>query len=559
MSATSRSGLSEQFNHNIIAGLSVAGLLLPSSVAYASIANLPPQAGIIALLVGLLCYGLLGSSRFAIASPTSSSAAVMAAAITSMIGSSVLVTSEMRLTLIVSFVMMIGVLFLLAAFFRLGNITSFIAKPVLRGFTFGLAIIIILNQLNSMAGTHTQHRDGLKLLTESYLQIANWNIAGLMLGLISLLLLLALSHFKKLPAALLLVILGICLGKWANPAQYGIALTDSIDLDLNTPVFPALPIEEWVHVGTLAFATVMVLYAESYSSIQSFALKHGDNVNPNRDLFALGIANFASALFQGMPIGAGYSTSSANEAAGATSKLSNWVATAVILMMLLTLLSSIELIPQPVLAAIVVFAVGHTLKLAMFKPYFKWHRDRLLLICAILAVLFLGILNGLLVAVAISIALMLRQLSAASIVTLGRLNGHDFVSINTHPQAKAEEGILILRPSEQLFFANAERVFNEIRTRIKNLSPFTHSIIISLEESPDLDSSSLESLMDFCRYVQSTDKHLFLARLKEPVLEVLQRLEPPILLRTSLSELSVDEAVHMAKTAYEATQIKNLK
>lgn len=553
MSTASKNNKTSQFRFDVIAGLSIAGLLLPSSVAYASIANLPPQAGIITLFAGLLCYGLLGSSRFAIASPTSSSAAVMAAAITSMLSTLIPISPEMHMALVISLVLMVGVLFLIAACFCLGNITSFIAKPVLRGFTFGLAIIIILNQFNIMTGTRTLHNDTFKLFTESFSQIANWNWAGLVLGISALILLLVLSHFKKLPAALIVVILGIIIGKWGNLVLYEIALTGTIDLHLNTPTIPILPVEQWVHLGGLAFATVMVLYAESYSSIQSFALKHGDTVRPNRDLFALGVANLISGLFQGMPVGAGYSTTSANEAAGARSRLSGWIAMVVIFIMVLTLLPSIELIPRPILAAIVIFAVGHTLNLNMFKPYFHWHRDRLLVICATLAILFLGILDGLLVAVAISIALMLRQLSDASIVTLGRLdNGHDFVIIGTHNQAQAVPGILIPRPNAQIFFANAERVFNEIRAQIQNLSPFTHSVIISLEESPDLDSSSLEALMDFCQYMQTTERHLLLARLKEPVIEVLQRLDPPILPFNSLSELSVDEAVHMANKLHDA-------
>jgi MFS superfamily sulfate permease-like transporter len=131
---------------------------------------------------------------------------------------------------------------------------------------------------------------------------------------------------------------------------------------------------------------VMILYAESYSSIRSFAMKHGDRVSPDRDLLALGAANLVSGLFHGMPVGAGYSATSANEAAGALSRLAGWSAALTLFIIVLTMLPAIALTPEPVLAAIVMHAVSHTLRPAVFRPYFTWRRDRLVVIAAVLAV-----------------------------------------------------------------------------------------------------------------------------------------------------------------------------
>ena len=157
-------------------------------------------------------------------------------------------------------------------------------------------------------------------------------------------------------------------------------------MQLATPTLPILSPADLLRLGELSFAIAMILYAESYGSIRSFAIKHNDEVAPNRDLLALGASNLLSALFQGMPVGAGYSATSANEVAGATSRLSGWIAALVMLAIVLTLLPSIALTPEPVLAAIVIHAVHHTLNPMIFRPYFQWRRDRLVVI----AVLLLG-------------------------------------------------------------------------------------------------------------------------------------------------------------------------
>ncbi|MGS0743406.1 SulP family inorganic anion transporter [Glaciimonas sp. GG7] len=532
---------------DVIAGLSIAGLLLPEAVAYSSIGNLPPQAGVIALFAGLLCYGVLGTSRFAIVSATSSSAAVLAAASASIANGD----NGLRLTLAIGLVLISGIFFMLAACARMGNVTDFIAKPVLRGFAFGLAIVIILKQCASVVGVAPAHSDVIRFVPELLAHIARWNWAGVGVATVALVLLFVFAQFKHFPGGLIVIALGIAAGKWLDLPHYGIGLVGTIHLQLATPTLPLLSRAEWLRLGELGFAMVMILYAESYGSIRSFAIKHGDNVSPNRDLIALGAANLLSGLFHGMPVGAGYSATSANEAAGASSRMAGWVAALVVLAIVLTLLPSIALTPQPVLAAIVIHAVSHTLKPALFRPYFVWHRDRFVVISAVICVLLLGVLDGLLAAIGISIVLVLRQFSASSILVLGRLGAsHNYVNMATYPQAQAVPGMLILRPNEPLFFANAERILSQARRVIATSDPATHTVILSLEESPDLDSSSIEALEDFYRFIKGScdGKRLLLARLKGPVFEVLKRLDPTIIPPASLSSLSVDDTVRMAQS-----------
>lgn len=532
--------------HDVIAGLSIAGLLLPEAVAYASIGNLPPQAGVIALFAGLVCYGLFGSSRFAIVSATSSSAAVLAAATASIGHDDV----GFRLTLAIGLVLITGLFFLIAGLARMGNITDFIAKPVLRGFAFGLAIIIIVKQCASMVGIHPPNGDMYRFVSALLGQVAHWNLVGIAIGSVALMLLFLLARLKHVPGGLIVIVLGIVASKLIDLSQYGVGLVGTIHLELATPTLPLLSRSEWLRLGELGFAMVMILYAESYGSIRSFAIKHGDAVSPNRDLLALGASNLLSGLFHGMPVGAGYSATAANETAGAKSRWAGGVAALVLLTIVLTILPSIALLPEPVLAAIVIQAVSHTLNPAIFRPYLAWRRDRVVIIAAVVGVLVLGVLDGLLAAVGLSLLLLLQRISESTITVLGRLGqGHDFVSLTLYPDAKPVDGILILRPDEPLFFANVERVMQQAQSTIAAADPAVHSVILSLEESPDLDSTSLEALHDFYRFVTSQDKRLLLARLKGPVYDLLQRTVPADLAVPSFSALSVDEAVRIAQLA----------
>ena len=528
---------------DLLAGLSIAGLLLPEAVAYSSIAAVAPQAGVIALFAGLLCYGLLGTSRFAIVSATSSSAAVLAAATATLANGD----SELRSTLAIGLVLMTGLFFLLAGLFKLGSVTSFIAKPVLRGFAFGLALTIILKQIASVVGVHLTDANLVRFLPQLLEQLPQWNWVAAAVGAVALALLWLFGRFRRLPGGLLVVVIGIAAGQWLNLPAYDVKLIGMIDLSLEVPRLPVLPFSDWLRLGELAFAMVMILYAESYGSISSYALKHGDRVKSNRDLLALGASNLLSGLFHGMPAGAGYSATSANEAAGATSRLAGIVAALVVLIIVLTVLPYIALTPEPVLAAIVIHALGRGLSLQPLGRYFIWRRDRLLVICAVGAVLMLGVLDGLLVSVAISVLLMLKQLSAADIQVLGRIDGgHDFVDVQRHPAAVTEPGVLIVRPSEALFFANVERILGGALRLIRHSQTPIHTVILSLEESPDLDGTSIEALQEFFGRVHGEGKRLVLARLKYRAQLALTELPEVEANGVVLSGLSVDGAVQQA-------------
>lgn len=534
-----------------LAALSMAGLLLPEAVAYSSIAGLPPQAGVIGLLAGLLTYGLTGSSRFAIVSATSSSAAVLASAMHSILHVSVDAQHAMG----VAMVLLAGVYFIVAGLARMGSISNFIAKPVLTGFSLGLALTIAIKQLPNAVDVHPKDSDIFRFTWELLAQWQQWNGYGLAMLVAAFALLYSLKRWPMVPAALLVIIIGITLQTTGWCARWGIAPVGSITLSFSHPGVAKLGFAEWLRVGQLAAALALILYAESYGSIRSFATRHGDTVQPNRDLVALGLSNMVSALFQGMPVGAGYSATSANEVAGAQSKMAGLLTAVVIGVLLWLCLPWIERIPEPLLAAIVMFAVSHSLSLKGARPYFVWQRDRTLLVLSFLAVLVFGVLDGLLLSIAVSVLLLLRGYAQPRVSWLGQLpQSHDFVDIAMRPQAITPPGLLIARPAEPMFFGNAAPILGLIVQRI-HAAPADapiHTVILSLEVTPNLDGTTIDALREFAELLEQQKVRLVLARTRNAVQQVLTRAAIAQLPPESCNAFSVDDAVHAINTAPRA-------
>lgn len=529
---------------DLIAAVSIAGLLVPEAVAYSGLAGLPPQAGLIALLIGLVVYGLTGSSRYAIVSSTSSSAAVLAAIVQNMAGD-----PGSQLAVAAMLVAMTGVLFILASAARLGGMSDFISRPVLRGFTFGLALTIVVKQLPTILVVPVRHSDTPRVALDLMAGLPHANPVSLAVGGAALAVLFACGRGSRLPASLLVIVMGIAASYIVDWHQYGVAVVGAIDLQGIGLHMPRLDRNAWLQAVELGMALVLILYAESYGSIRSFALKHGDTVSANRDLFALGCANLLSGLLRGMPVGAGYSATAANEAAGARSRRAGLCAALVIALALWLLLPQLARIPEAVLAAIVIFAVSRSLHPAVFRPYWIWRRDRRVTVAAILAVLALGVLHGLLAGIGLSLIMTLRKLSEPKLSTLGRLgDSHDFVDLAQHAEAKAVPGVLIVRPEAQMFFANADRLFNGVLQLVK-AQPGLRAVMLSLEESPDLDGTALESLEAFAVACRSRNVQLILARLKPAVLQVLKRMPDGQGAGVVLSELSVDESLQLLPRA----------
>jgi len=533
---------------DLLAGLSMAGILLPEAVAYAHLAGMPPQAGVIALLAGLVCYGLIGRSRFAIVAPTSSSAAVLASAMLAL-G----VTGGMQRAAFASLLVVgAGLAFAVCAVLRLGAMSNLIARPVLRGYAFGLALVIAVRQWPAIAGMQTTSTGFFALTGELVRGVASWQAPQLACGVAALLGLFVLERVRRAPGALVVIIAGILAAPWLG--AHGVALTGPIDLTLALPQFVLPEGTRWPALAGFSLALMFILYAESYGSIRTYALKYDEAVQPNRDLLALGVANAVAGLLQGTPVGAGYSATSASEAAGAQSRYTGLFAAAAVLLLVALFLHWIERIPEPVLAAIVIHAVSKALRFGVFANYFRWQRDRQVALAAVLAVLLFGVLNGLLAAIAFSLAWLVKSLASPRITVLGRAGEHDYVDVERFPQAVRTPGLLVLRPEEPLFFANAEPLMLRARELVR-AAPETRQVVVSFEESPDLDSTAIEALGDFSAWLAARGIELRVARLRHTVRDALLRAQLPQLSVATLDYSSVDDAVRGESVTPAAPQV----
>ena len=496
-----------------LAGLAVAGLVLPEGVAYAGIAGLAPGQALIAAIAGGLIYVLLGRSRFAVIAPTSSSAAILAAAVASLGADPALRLAEASML-----VALVGVIFVALALFRLGSLSGFIARPVLRGFAFGLAATIIIRQLPRLAGVKVAGHSVFALLWGLAQAVGAINPASLALGLGALAALVALRQLPRMPGAVLVIVAGIALGGsgWLTPLRVDLAGP----IALAMPHWALPPLALLPRLTQLAAPIALILFAESWGTMRSFALAHGDTLDANRELAALGAANLGAALLQGLPVGAGFSASAANAAAGAQSRLAQ--ASAALALLALGLLATrwIALIPEPVLAAVVIAALTHALDPAPIRRLFHLRRDQWVALAAAAGVLVLGVLDGMLAAIALSIATLLYDLAHPSISELGRLgDSHDYVDLARHSAARRVTGMAIFRPNAPLFFANAEPTLAQIAARGRDAP----RLVLSLEQSADLDASAVEALGEFAALVARRGQQLTLARAHDAVRLVLRR------------------------------------
>ncbi len=532
---------------DLLAGLAISGLVLPEAVAYAGIAGVPALCGLLGAVAGLSAYAIFGSSRFAIVAATSSSAAVLASALHALTGG----PGAQALEISAGMVLMAGVLFMVCSALQLGRLAQYIARPVVRGFTLGIAIVITARQLAKLCGLHAVQTALGPLLIELFQRRSQWQSVSLLIGGVALALLVLLRRWPRLPATLLVLVLGVACIPMLGAHAASVALVGNIELSAVHPRLPSLQFEEWARVAELSLALMLILFAESYGAVRSCALRHGDSINVNRELFALGVANMAAGLFQGVPVGAGYSATYTNESLGARSRLAGVAAALGVGAALCFLRSWVARIPEPVLAAIVIFAMRHAASLKPLRPYMLWKRDRMVMATSVAAVLVLGVLNGLIVAIAVSLAMLIRRLSQPRLSVLGRLgDGHDFVSAEAHPHVVKVPGLLILRPEEPLFFANVEAVLDSAAARLAT-QPSVHTLVLSLEESPDLDGTAVEALGQFAAQLRASGCALRLARLKDPVFEVLSTAALPGVSGSALSGGSVDAVVSAAQAAHD--------
>lgn len=500
---------------DLFAGFSVAGVLLPEAVAYAAIAGVPTIHALLAALVGLCVYPIFGSSRFAIVAPTSSAAAIFATALGT--GGPDMGYALVGLT---------GALFLAGGLLRAGFLGAYISRPVLRGFAWGLAVTIILKQIPHVAGVHVAGAKAVQVVIGLWEEAARMHWLSVQLGATAFLLWLAIHHGLRrvvfIPQSLVILALGIGVSYWFDLGGQGVARVGHVEWQALSLQIPEISTDHWLHAAEIAPALLLILFAESWGSIRSLALQTGDSVDANREMLAFGSANLVSALLQGLPVGAGFSAASANYAAGGKSKWTSIAAAAALALLLWQARGWLAFLPVPVLAAVVVGILSHNLWPQAIITGLRLKGDAWLAVSAAIGVLAFGVLFGMLLAVGSSLLLAIRRFAQPLVTELGKLPGtRDYLDCARHGEVIRAPGILIVRPEEPLFFANAEHVFQVIRQRASEAQP--HAIILSLEVCDDLDATATEALAEFVTGLNQQGRTLALARVKDRARESLLR------------------------------------
>ena len=527
---------------DLLGALSLSGLLLPESIAYSGIAGLPPAYGVTAGVVGPIAYSIIGRSRLAVVSATSASAALLSAAI-----ASAELPDVSRADCALALTALVGLFFIAGAAFRLASLTSFISRPVLHGFAFGLAITICIRQLPKLLGISVNQDVPWRVVAAIAARAAEIHWPSTLLGGGALLFLLVSRRLKFVASGVLLMVAVVLVMRLGPTSHFGIAITGPVDVHLAAIRIPAITPKDWERLAQLAFPIALVLLAESWATVRSLAVARGDPVSAEREIAALGLANFISGVVRGLPVGAGFSIGNANAQAGTATRTGAVLAAILVAVLELVAPSWIALIPEPVLAAIVIAALAHSLSPIPICRLFNLGRDGWIAVTAAAGVLVLGIVNGLLLAIGLSLAGLLHRFAYPRLSELGRLGAHDFVDCATHKDAEPVRGILVIRPNAPLFFANAEPILAAIASRARTTA--ARAIVLSLEETDDLDSSGFEAISDFNRSMTLQGRKLVLARVHDRVCALLE--QGGLLQLASTAAFSVDDAVNALEGGME--------
>jgi high affinity sulfate transporter 1 len=504
---------------DLVAGLITAAVVIPKAMAYASIAGLPVQVGLYTVLGAMTLYALLGSSRLLSVSTSTTLAILVAADIGPVAASG---DAAAMLTASVTLAMLVGASLLIAWALRLGFVASFISEPVLVGFKAGIGLVIVLDQVPKLFGVHF-HKGGFVHNLVALVQALPHTVAAtLILGAATLVLLIALEHYMpKLPAPLFAVALGIGAVVALGLAAHGVETVGQIPRGWPRLVAPDLSLVSQLWPGALGIA--LMSFTESIAAARAFAASGDPPLRPNRELLATGIANIGSALIGGMSAGGGTSQTAVNKHAGARSQLASLMTAAVSLLTMLVLAPIIGLMPQATLAAIViVYSIG-LIEPAAFRNILSVRRAEFIwAIAAMLGVVLLGTLQGILVAIAVSMISLAYQAAMPRMHVIGRKRGTDvYRALSAEHDDETFPGLLMLRPEGRVFFVNAERLGDQLRDLVDETRP--EVIALDFSRVPDLEYTALKMLIDGEQRMRERGIDVWLVGLNPGVLEVVRR------------------------------------
>ena len=494
---------------DVLAGLTVWAVLVPESLAYATIAGVSPVVGLYAAVPSLLLYALLGSSRHLIVAPMSATAALSAVIVGGMAGGD----PARYVALTAAVALVTGLLALCAGLLRLGFLSAFISEPVLKGFVVGLALTIIVGQVPALLGVEKGEGEFFAQAWHVLAGLGALDPLTTAIGIGSLALVLVLRRWLPLlPGSLVAVAAGIGAVALFDLDGRGVEIVGEIRSGLPDLGLPAVGFADLTTLAGPALGVVLVGFAEGLGAARTYAARHGYTVDPDTELVGLGGANLGAGLASGMVVNGSLSKTAVNGAAGARSQLSSVVVAALTVVTLLLFTGLFEQLPEATLAAVVIAAVIELVDLSSLRRFHRvWtarlgriHRgtartDFLGALAALLGVLLLGTLPGLLVGVLVSLGLLVQRASRPYVPVLGRDTAGAWVDSAGGHTTTEEPGAVVLRVESGLFFANAEQV----RSRIVDLAgPGVHTVVLAAATIPTIDvtaATMLDELADRLR------------------------------------------------------------
>ncbi len=506
---------------DLIAGLTVVALLIPEGMAYAQIAGMPPQTAFYAAPIGLLAFAIFGTSRQLVVA-VSAIIATMSFATVSLI---VAPNTPEFILLTAALAVLAGLISILCGFLKLGRVAQFFSESVMVGFLTGLALTVMIKQVPKLLGIEGGSGNFWERLYDVIIHLPETHRATLVTGILCLILLIGLEHyFHKIPAALVALIFGIAISVIFGLEARGVEIVGEIPAGLAKPQWPAVGLQNWWLLFPGALGLALVNFAEAIGPSRNFASAHKYKMDANQELIGLGAANLGAGLFQGFPIGSSLSKSAANDRAGAHSQMSGIIAAVVTVLVALFFTPLFYALPEAALGAIVIVAVSGMVKVAKIKHLYRVRRsDFVLAMVALLAVLTFETLEALLIAVIVSLFALVLRTSLPRLAVLGRVPDRlELSDIHRHPENKTLPGLLIVRPENGLFFANAAAFHDAIFAEMSARAETVNTVLFDLGATTDLDVPSADMLAELAEELHNRDVRFMLMRVIAPVRQMLE-------------------------------------
>jgi sulfate permease, SulP family len=506
-----------------LAGITVASLALPASMAYADIAGLPVTAGLYSLLLPLVVYALLGSAPWLVVGPESTIALLVAAGLAPL---AVAGTAEYT-TLAAALALTVGAIYLAAALMRLGWIADYFSQAVLVGYITGVALLIVLGQLGKLVGLSGEHDNAVAAAGDVVAHLGRANVATVVLAAVSLLLLVGLRLVQpRFPAALLVVVLGI-VASWAlDLAAHGVAVAGSVPSGLPELAFPRVSGHVLAQLVGVAGGIFLVGFSDSILTARSFAAQRGERIDGDQELLAFSGANAAAGLTQGMPVGTAGSRTGVNLGMGATSQVSGLVAAGFVLVVLVLLTEPIQYLPAATLAAVIVTGAVRLIDPDQWRALGRGDRAELLIaVVTAAAVINLGVLVALVVAVGLSLLDVIRRIARPNDAVLGWSPTEvRYADVSSDPGVEVTPGVVVYRFSDRLFFANVHFFKRRVWAAVDAAPRPTRHFVLDMAGVPGVDSSAAAGLRELHDGLLARNVSLEVARATDPLQAAMDRL-----------------------------------